>query len=422
MSESLKAPTPRQHRRDPIEAANEAATARLAEDLAAASDQLEALGPDDNVKGTVFRIATNGKWENCDNFSPPFNTDAILDSTREEYGPGNYEFRVFAKGRIFKNFPFAIAKPRHTPAPTAAPAPPAGGLDTTALITMMMQQGQQSNQQMMQMFMAMNQSQTAMLTAILPALAGGKESTSELLKSFAVLQAKPEKAAGLLDNIETIKAIKDLFGGGDGGGVDLSDDLVGGLGKLAGPVLAALGRAGQAQPQQVVQVEPFQPSGDGVVTFLPPAGDGLVVSRADAGDPPNQAARFPALARVADDVLYAFGRRLAPDLAADLVAAALDREDVGEDDIHGLVAAFTLSADWIEDLAQDGIDLRSDRQWAGELLDALVTVYTDPGPDGADSGRGTGSAGDARQDGGPGAGGVAVHGRPKRGGVADAAP
>jgi hypothetical protein len=114
-------------------------------------------------------------------------------------------------------------------------------------------------------------------------------------------------------------------------------------------------------------------------------------------------------------VAYFFNAHLDPGLAAEAIADIMQRADVAEEDVSGLVAAFSLSPDWLADLAAQGLDLRSDPEWANSFLRELVALWTDSDRDGDHSPGPGGSAPDPKDDAGAGAPGVKVNGHSRPG-------
>lgn len=355
---------------------------RIADDL---SNVLDALKDFDQgaIRGMLYRKPPNGvgKFEWIEDIVPPFDLPGIHQELKDRFNGGNFELRVFAGGRIRKSVSIDIVKENRP----IALAPKDNG-DITALMGMMMQMNQGSSDRQMQMMMQMSQQAAAaqqastqmmvgMMTAIVPALAGGKEKTSELMQAFAAMQPKPAEN-DLEKTITTFAALKSVFKDDTekGPGFD-ADDIVGSVVRMAGPVAGAVGRAFQSRngsgaeqvTAQQVEYPPHQ---------------SLMLDNPTTSQPPLDqmpvAARHPVLALIRDDVLFAFTRQKGPELAAEMVYDTIEAHGVTEDQINDLVGAFALSPDWLSDLAVEGIDLRSNPEWANAFLGALVSIHTDP--------------------------------------------
>lgn len=362
--------------------------------------------------GASFKVYKLPGYQYCREIDPRDDTTAMLEDVREEYGPGNYVVRVYVKGRkgqiAERAFSIAAARRREevkkdesfTEKLLLAMVSGGGmnkGPDLAALMAAQQQSADRQTTAMM-----------GMISAIVPALAGNKgESAASLLTAMAPLLERP-KAPGFGDAIEALLQAKELFsrdGGGDEGGGVMEAAV-----KAIGPSIpdfargfadmAARGRQDAAQPMQMV----------------PAARPAIVAPNHAAGAGAGLMARFPLLAAIAPDVMFYFGRRIPPELAADGVFEVLNQMKVGEAELVPLIAAFQTSENWIADLAAGGLDLSSNPQWAHEFLNNLIAIYS--GED-DDSERGGGSPGDTESHGETGAVGEPSNGRPQPGRRAD---
>lgn len=386
---------------DPIDAAIADDREGLASELSSVLEGLEGIASD-QIYGIVYKIpAGNGKFQFVKNVYPPFDTSEIMSVLQDEYGGGDYQLRVMVEKRIRKNINFSIIQPK-TSNPLIAPKD-----NTSDMMQMMMQMSASSKSDMMQMMTMLmtsmqsaQQSQANLMGILIPAMMGGKEKTSELMTAFAALSGGGEKSGGLKEAMEMLVTAKTLFAsdGNSGGGFDPDASLISNGLKLAGPLLSGLTTMVKERGQnQQPMMLPQQPQ---TVVTVPPQAVML------PGMEPNpvtddEPSRFPVLDLIKEDVLFFFRRGYEPDLAAENVVEILDRNEVKEEALHELIAAFTVSAAWIEDLASCGIDLRSNPEWANLFLSSLVSIYTDPSRRDDDTGRGSGGSQDASTDGGP---------------------
>jgi len=407
---------------DPVDEAMTEDRKGLAEELAGVLAGLEGIASE-TIRGLIYKIPqANGKFHYVRDVYPPFDPPEIMASLKEEYGGGDYQLRIMVDKKIRKNINFSILENRN--APLIAPAKS----DSSDMIAILMQMNAASKSDMMQMMQmqmqmaqASQQSQMAMLTALLPAMMGNKEKTSELLTSFAALSQGGKDSGGMKEAIETLVAAKSLFSGdgGDKGGFDPDDSMVSNALKLAGPLLGGLARSVQERgaKQETVQLLP-QPGNPGV-THMPPQPVLMPPSIPANIDPPNTddaPSPFPVLDLIREDVLFFFRRGYDAEVAAENVLDILDKNQVEDEALTDVIAAFTVSANWIEDLAGYGIDLRANPVWANTFLSSLVTLYTAPRGEDDYSGGGTGGAQDAANHGGLGAEGLADNASEEPGG------
>lgn len=348
-----------------------------------------------SIKGVLYRKPQNGmgKYEWIEEVAPPFDFSSMFSDLKERFGGGDFQLRIFAGGRIRKNVDFSIVKEK-TPLTVV---PPKDGGDTMMLFQMMMQQSAEANRQsqaaadrQMQMMMAMSQNSTQMMVGMVSALAGNREKMTD----FLPLLMREEKGGGMKEAMETLVAAKSLFAGsGDASPGFDADDLVGSVLKIGGPIVGAVGKA-FAERRQAGEAQPAHAPAD-VHTSSP-----LMIS---APATPAASSRFPILDLIRDDVLFMFGRLHDPERAAEVVFDTLDKHQVAEDDINALVAAFGISPDWLGELAAEGIDLRSNPDWAQQFLSALVALHADLGGNDEPGQRDEGGEADTGPDGPAGA-------------------
>lgn len=354
---------------DPLDDAVNADRETIADAL---SGVLEALSGVDQgtIKGILYRIPVpNGKYEWIRDVYPPFDLSDIMRSLKEDIGGGDFALRIMAEGKPRKTIHFSIMKEKQ-PLMTEKQ----NGGDTMMLIQMMMQQSAEASRQaqaaadrQMQMMMAGNQQSTQMMLGLVTAMMGGREKVADLVPLFAAMQQKPDNG-GLLETLTVLKSAKEIFGGEPAAEKFNPDDLVGSALKLAGPIAGAVGRAFSNRGGQGEAAEaPQDPGGHPPPLMLPSAPQPA----------PGGTGQYPVLDLIRDDVLFMFKRNHDPARAADVVYDTIEAANVSEDALNELVAAFTLSPDWLTDLANEGIDLRSRPEWAQQFLTALVGIHTD---------------------------------------------
>lgn len=395
--------------------------AATAGDLADVLEDLRGLTGSD-VEVLIYRVpkgGIRGGWEFVKAITPPVDTINLMDELRDQWGAGEYVLRVRAAGKIKSTKFINIANPKN--APVIAPSK-----DTSSdMIQLLIAQNAAAKSDMMQMTTLMMQSQQAsqqqmmqLMTVLLPAMMGGKEKTSELMTAFAAMTGAGDKGGGLKEAIETLALAKGLFSNEGGGGADIDPDasLVSNAIKLAGPLLGGLAKAAGQKQETVTVVPPVHqnPAAPAMLP-IPPA------QPATAGEihTPDQVSRFPVLDLIRDDVLFLFKRQHDPELSAEVIAETLDKNNIPEEAITDVVAAFTLSPNWIEDLAGEGIDLRSNPEWANQFLTALVGLYTASGGGDDYSGGGSGGAQNHAGHGATVPDGVADNADPQPSGDAD---
>lgn len=353
---------------DPLDDAVSDDRLNIADDLANA---LEALRPADqgSVKGILYRVpAGNGKYEWIREVYPPFDMNGIMQALKEEFGGGDFCLRLMADGKIRKNINFAIVKDK---TPLLAPQGFGGGGDMMTMFQMMMSMQNQSAQaaqaaadRQMQMLMASNQQSTQMMLGMVTAMTGNREKMSDIIPMFAAL--KPDNpGGGMKEAVETMVLMKGILNGDpEKPGFD-ADDIVGSVLKLGGPIVGAVGKAFSERRGTATNPAPV---------YEPPPESGQLMLPQSA--PPSESGNL-VLDTIRDDVLHCFRRGHDPERAAELVYDTIEAAGVTEGQINELVAAFAVSADWLGELAANGIDLRGNPEWAEQFLQALIRVHSD---------------------------------------------
>lgn len=360
---------------------------------------LDALSGFDSgaIKAILYRKPSNGigKYEIIEECPLPIDMSAIVSDLKERFGGGSYQLRIMAQGRVRKNIDFDIVKEK---TPAVQQKNDSMGEMFPLLITMMngsadrqMQMMMQMSQQTQAMFAQMNQSQTAMMTALVPAMMGNREKASDIIAMVSAL--KGDDKGGMAGIVETIKAVREILPGSEGGGFDPEGSLIENGLKLAGPVLGALSRNLEARRDAAPQG--FAPPAP--VHVAPRIAAPVAVEPAhviSVAEPVAPVEPHPLIAEIADDVLAHFKKRRDPDFAAEMVYDLIaERPNLGAE-IDELVAAFTVSTDWLSDLAAQGLDLRAAPEWANAFLQGLIGQHA--GIDGDDDApeRGSGGVGD----------------------------
>lgn len=366
--------------------------AATADDLTDVLSDLRGLSGSD-VEVMIYRIpkgGVRGGWEFVKSITPPIDTISLMDDLRNDWGAGEYALRVRAGGKIKTTKFVSIAAPK-----SGAVAVQSKN-DSNELLQILLAQNASSKSDMMQMTTLMMQSQQAsqqqmmqLMTVLLPAMMGGKEKTSELLTAFATLQNMGDKGGGMKEAIETLVAAKSLFAGNEGGGanLDLDGDLLSNGLKLAGPLLGSLANLvpKRQERQEVAQILPEIPTAPLIAIPETP-----VIAPVPQAERP--ASRFPVLDLIRDEVLFLFQRRKNPEVAAELVLETLEQNGVELEQLTNVIAAFSVSPNWLEELASEGIDLRADPAWANQFLSSLVQQFSEAGGDDDYSGGGAGGA------------------------------
>jgi hypothetical protein len=402
---------------DPINETMKQETQGVADELA---DVLEGFRGIDQgeIKGILFRIPkAGGKFEWIKELLPPFNMSEIMEDLKNTFGGGDYRLSLMVKGKLRKNLQFSIAADPQARNPLVTET-----RKDNDMMMLIMNMQQQSSDRMMQMMQAMNtsqmnaaaqsnQSMMQLMTVLIPAMVGGKEKTTDLITAFAAINGQKE-GGGLADTLAMLKTAKDLFAPGETPNLgDGEEGLVSQGIKLAGQLipaaLRALPQGGSAPaPQAIYPTMPPQ------AALPPPIGSQPMVNGPgsetlpEAGSPGT--GRFPVLDHIREDVMFLFKRGHSPVTAAEVVLDTLDKAQVTDEQVFELITAFQAAGPgWIDELASEGIDLRSNPEWAFAFLGQLIQLYTSDDGDDDHSERGGGSPADNGNHGEPVADGIA---------------
>jgi len=246
----------------------------------------------------------------------------------------------------------------------------------------MMEGQRQSSQNMMQMMMTM-------MTTLVPVLAGNKTDPIAIVQAMAALNSDKPTSAPMTEMIQTMVAMKELIGDGGSGG---DDSFLGGAAKALLPMLAKgaegmvnrqpspLNTMVQTHPDPIRSLQPSPPlpmpmmHPNPTAPAMPPSMAAMFEGR-DATETSEPKNRIVAL--IKEDVLYFAKRGHDPAMSAGAILDVIDSADVPDNEILELVVSFQSSQDWIADLAAEGVDLTSKREWAQQLLEELVKQYAE---------------------------------------------
>lgn len=375
---------------------------------------LNAVAPFDTntVKCVIHKKpAGPGPYALIRSYPAPINMDEIAEHLKAEFGGGDYRGTVFAGGKTRKVFDFSIiGEPKMPGAGGAKTVDPMGG--DFMKFWMAMQAEQREREEAYRREQRDREDQyrrdrearedrqaelmrtiiAAAVPALIPILAGAnREKLSDLL---GIINANKGSDGSLKETLEVLTIAKGLFGDGEKPAGWNPDDIVGSLGRLAGPVAEAAGRAFRgrgAPPAEVEAPEEYLslPEPDAPAGGQPPA----PLAAPAAVEP---ASRVVALVR--PHVLYYYSSDLPPDLAAEAIIVILQREGITDGEVTELATAFALSADWKADLAAQGIDLRGNPDWADDFLSELVGQWSETAGNVDDSARDGGGRGDLAGD------------------------
>jgi hypothetical protein len=408
---------------DPMDEVVRDDDARDAEGVAQVLDDLRAIITEETKLLLYRKPMKGGQWAYIDTLAAPINPDTLLDEIKSEYGGGEYQLRIHAKGKVAKikrvvvegrpKFPDDKQEAKDDSLKEFLPMllnmSQQSGDKTMQMMTMMMGQMQQSSQQQTQMLMTM-------MTTLIPVMMGGKVDPVQL--ATAIAGASGNKTS-MSEMIATITAVKELVvSNGDSGGGD--ESMFQTVIKTLGPTLADMATRApaaatapapapalpspQARPNPAPQPRPSTPPLNGAPqrAIMPPPGPprppGAPFAPAPQQRPPFMS--DPVLSLIGEDVLFFARRKYPPALAAEAILSRLDEAEVPEEAIIALVVRFNGSPDWLGDLARAGIDLRPVKPWADEFLGELVGQYTAGSGAAAHSGGGGGREDDASPDAG----------------------
>jgi hypothetical protein len=394
--------------------------------LKAVIRKLQAESPDEDLTISVrTRISEWKPWSVLPEMSrrvtvSNFDLETIISDVQSTCGDGNYKLVIYFRGQVFKHYEFFVGDPRN-PRKKAADVVD-NRADIMALLPTILQTQQASSNQMMQMLMLMMQqsressdrnmqAQMQMMGLIIPAMSGGKTDPTELMSRFAILfkELQPPPQVGgmdqLLDNAVKIKA---LIGGDSSGGKetnawDILKEAAPAIGAAISPLLSQVQSTGAgANGTQVLQQRLPQHALSSTPQSAP----------LSASTYSPQTFDDPILALIGEDILFFAKREYDTEIAADTLTDRLDNAGVTMAQLQahfGEWIAANPTGDWLEGLAQRGLDLRQYREWTSKVIagviDRLNAIDAESAPANI-NGQG-GSKGDTKVDGATGARGIA---------------
>lgn len=393
---------------DPIDGAVQDDRMSIADQL---GEVLEGLSGIDqgSIQGILYRIPVpNGKFEWIRDVYPPFDLSDIMRSLKEEIGGGDYALRIRAEGKIRKTINFSIMKERNHQSLMTKDTNNDGMMTMFQMMMAMQNENARASQaaadRQMQMMMQSNQQSTQMMLGMVTAMQGNREKMSDVIPLFAAMRPEPVQSGGMKEAIETLVSAKALFSdssGSGGAGFDPEGSMIENGVKMIGPLIGGVQRMlenRRADPQQQIQQ----------VQTVTPVPEQVFSLPANPSPPVPSASPYPVLDLIGPEVLFLFQRGRSFELAAETAMALIDEAQVPEEQINELVAAFTVSSDWIADFAKYGVDLSSNRGWADGFLNTLLQLYTDTDGELPDSGRGRGRETDPQYHGASSETGLAV--------------
>lgn len=420
---------------DPMDAVVFRDTLGLAGDL---ETVLSALAPYDQstIKGIIHRKPPGGlgKFEWVEAVAPPIDMAEIAGSLKARFGGGDYRLTLFAEGKTRKVIEFPImADPSAALRPAIPANDQAAGGDRMMMMMMQMQdqarreQADRDEVHRREAREAQERAETRQaardanllgiagiaLPLLVPLFAGNKDKVQDQIALFTALKGDGNN---LKDTAEMMLTFKKLFGDDKAPGFD-PENIVASLGGMAGPMIAAAGRAfgagrggaagqGEEAPSQLYLPEPDAPPA--LVLAAPPA----------AAPAPPGAPAHPLLALIGPHVLYFMNAGHDPALAAEAIADIMDRKGISDGDLIGLAALLKESADWKADLAAFGLDLTGHPEWADLFIGELLAAFDLDG-DGDSGTGGNGGEANAAPDAGAGARRVGDDANPGKGAGAD---
>lgn len=385
---------------EPLDAFSEVeneAMERAADTYAEALAELDSV-TDQGAKLIVFKVKPNGKWGICREYLPPLDTSMITDEIKQEFGAGDYMFRLMVNKKIKTTKPVSIEVPNS--AKQNAPAP-ANGLGTD-MLQMLMSQQRDAQAQMQSMFGMMiaqqqqaqqaaearaasnTQSMIALAGIVAPLILGNKDTPASMIGAIAPLLKKED---GLKEMLAVMASAKELFSGNNDGGGD--DGFIGGAikalaptlaGALAGPMGAPMGAPVQAPQAQAPRALPSGPT--------PPMIQ-------DAPSP------IDALVNVLGSRMMTFAEDdIDVELAGDYLIETLTRKGITFDALQALATQFAAMGDYFQYLKSRGFDFTGREEWFVAVIGYVAENYPTDTGNSDNSERTSGGSGDAQENAG----------------------
>jgi hypothetical protein len=351
--------------------------------------KLQSDSPDEQLSISIrTRISEWKPWSVLPEMSrkvtvADFDLENIISDVQSTCGDGNYKLVIYFRGHAFKHYEFFVGDPRNPRKRVEDIVD--NKADIMALLPTILQANQTSSNQMMQMLMLMMQqsressdrnmqAQMQMIGLIIPAISGGRTDPTELMSRFAVMfkELQPPPQAGgmdqLLDNAVKIKA---LIGGDNSGGKETNAwDIL----KEAAPAIGA------AISPLLSQVQPASTGANGAPVLQQRLSQNALSSTPQPAPLPApayspQTFDDPILALIGEDILFFAKREYDTEIAADTLTDRLDNAGVTLAQLQahfGEWIAANPTGDWLEALAQRGLDLRQYREWTSKVIAGVI--------------------------------------------------
>lgn len=353
---------PHQRPIDPADMAVADNRLRAAVELSEILESLDGF-TDSKVTVQLYQVDRAGKPQYIRNVLVPVEMEALADELREEYGGGDFMFKVLLNGKFKDNKAFSIAMPRSASrslVPIVATAPAKDNME------IFLHMSNEARKDQITMMTTMMTSMVGMMTA----LAGGKASDpaaliASLASTMKSMQPDAPAAAGgqsMSDMLDLFIKLKELSG--EGGGGD-GESFLG----LAGKMLPAIIEAAKANGAGVPVSAPLALAAPATLAGAPaPA----------AGVPDTPGHRIIGLIR--DDLVYCLQRGHSADFAAEIIYGVLTAQGVTLNDLGAVIAEFSAAGDnWPAELGRHGIHLtdESQLQWFNAVTGHIGQLFSE---------------------------------------------
>lgn len=307
-----------------------------------------------------------------------FNVENLIDAVREAHGDGDYKIIPRINGRNIEHIPIPIGDPRKKN--TTIVAAPQNNMEMVALL---MENQRAVATQQMEMARAGREQTNQLITAalgamgvIVPALFTNRAPPIDpvtMISSLttAMKNMQPEKettGGGMKETLETIVAVKALFGGdGTGGGEGGEFNVMNLVGQLGPKFMEVLAQAQAQRGAQTLTAQEIPRSALPLQQLAPAPTDNSTAVVAAPGS---------ILAIIRPPLLFSLQMGYSADLAADMCAQALERNGKTPDEVIAFAGEFAILPDWVGAVAEQGLDLRAHREWAEAVLVEIMQSYS----------------------------------------------
>lgn len=384
-------------------------------DMAAADNQLRSaieLGDilasldaftDSKTKVQLHRV-DKGKPEYIRTLAPPIEMEELASELRDEYGGGDFMFKIMHNGKFRDNKAFSIAMPKSAKLAGSLPVSLPPAKDNMELFLRM---SDESRKDQMNMMATMMTGMIGMMTAVVTG--GGARAAApdpaamiaSLASTMKSLQPEPAPIAAAGPNmsemLETLLKMKELIG--EGGGEETS--FLGMAGKLLPPLIEAAKMGAQAggSPPLAALPAPVAPPASAASLGAAPAPP---VNRTPGFDFPDTPGHR-ILDRIRDDLAYLLKRKHDPELAAEVLLDVLDTQGVSPDELMAVVTEFQAAGEkWPDELARHGVKISTedDVNWLNDVIAKIVSSFTADSEPPAHTGGKAGGGANPRPNGG----------------------